>query len=108
MAYLIIHNRKISLLYQELLQAVREADHEHGFELIVNEKALQSDVIVTYSNIKALESIMIRMEVALGMKRSRFISNTFTPRKKQLDALTDRFGKIQSSIEKRKEELVLF
>jgi hypothetical protein len=39
------------------------------------------------------------METSLNMKRSRFISNTFTPRKKQIEALQEKWQRISRELE---------
>lgn len=99
MIYLTKRNKLIKEKYNTLqgrLSLILEK--EVNVEKYTSLKELAKGAQLTYEDIKALERVLHQVEERNGRTPSRFISNTFNSRLKQLDFIEEKLRNLEKSL----------
>ncbi|MEN7548859.1 hypothetical protein AAG747_13135 [Rapidithrix thailandica] len=95
MLYLLIHNKKLQKHYDQLAAALVQFAQAHHLSTILEKHDVSREIVVTETAIKRLEKLLNEFEEHFQSKKSKFISNTFTPRKKKMDFIFQKLNKLE-------------
>ena len=101
MIYLTKRNRKVKEKYELLINRIALIVSKNEEELVSELKALKKGTLLTYDDIKSLEVVLQKLEGKLELGPSKFISNTFNSRWKQLDFIEEKVRKIEKHIKSK-------
>ncbi len=102
MIYLTRRNRMVKEKYELLLSRLALANDQLPEPLSLALESLKPSVPLTYQDIKQLEVSIQKLEVALALSPSRFISNTFNSRWKQLLFMEEKLRLIEKTLATKK------
>ncbi len=98
MAYLIVHNRKLRIHYSQLTDRLIHLADEHRYGQEIPKNRFYVELVVSYQNIKTLERTLNSLELFFGAKHTKFVSNTFASRKKQLFFIEEKINKLEKHL----------
>lgn len=101
MIYLTKRNRKVKEKYELLINRITLILSKQDEELVSELKELNKGTLLTYDDIKNLEVILQKLESKIDLDPSKFISNTFNSRWKQLEFIEEKIRKVEKHIKSK-------